>query len=182
MWLAVFLIAAAATYRLVGHPYNVAPIDAIFLLSALYLPRRGAVVWVFPFAAVILSDALVYYQWDGSFIRFARLIDYAAFALIGVLGLWAKRRGVGARIAAVFVAPVIFFLVSNFGVWLVADYGSAALYSRDLDGLLSCYLAGLPFFKATMIGDLMFAGGGILLIESSRHARTVMLRRLAQPA
>jgi Family of unknown function (DUF6580) len=181
MWLAVFLIAASTAYRLVAHPYNVAPIDAMFLLSALYLPRRGALAWAFPFAAVILSDVLIYYQWDGSFLHFGRLIDYAAFALIGLLGLWAKHRGVGARVAAVSATPVIFFLVSNFGVWLAADYGAAALYSRTLDGLLACYLAGLPFFKGTIVGDLIFAGGGILLIESARHSRAAILRRLSQP-
>jgi len=181
MWLAAFLIAAATAYRLMAHPYNVAPIDAMFLLSALYLPRRGAIAWVLPFSAVIFSDLLIYYHWDGSFLQFGRLIDYAAFALIGVLGLWAKHRGFGARVAAVLATPLVFFVVSNFGVWLAADYG-ASLYSRTLEGLLSCYLAGLPFLKGTIVGDLIFAGGGMLLIESLWHSRAVILRRLSQPA
>jgi hypothetical protein len=182
MWLAALLIAAATAYRLMAHPYNVAPIDAMFLLSALYLPRRGAIAWAFPFSAVILSDMLIYYQWDGSFLSFGRLIDYAAFALIGLLGLWAKHRGFSARVAAMLAAPFIFFVVSNFGVWLAADYGTASLYSRTLEGLLSCYLAGLPFLKGTIVGDLIFAGGGMLLIESARHSRAVILRWLSQPA
>ena len=110
------MIAAATAYRLVAHPYDVAPIDAMFPLSAFYLPRRGAIAWVFPFSPVILSDVLIYYQWEGSFLSFGRLIDYAPFALIGLLELWSKHRGFGARVAAVLATPLVFFVVSNFSM------------------------------------------------------------------
>jgi hypothetical protein len=182
MWLTALLIVAATVYRALPHPYNVAPIGALFLLSGIYVSRRGGVAWVLPFVAVILSDLIVYHQWDGSFFRLGRLVDYAALALIGLIGRWTRERGTGTRIACIVVTPVVFFLVSNFGVWAIADYGPPQLYPHTLEGLLSCYIAGIPFFRGTFIGDLLFAGGGILLIETFRRWPSSALRRLAHPA
>jgi hypothetical protein len=182
MWFTALLIVAATLYRALPHPYNVAPIGALFLLSGLYLPRRGGTAWVLPFGAVILSDLIAYYQWDGTFFRFGRLIDYAALVLIGLLGRWARERAIGARLACVLAAPVVFYLISNFGVWAVGGDGSPQLYSHTIEGLLSCYGAGIPFFRGTFIGDVLFAGGGILLVESLRRLPSGALQRLAQPA
>jgi hypothetical protein len=182
MWFTALLIVAATLYRAQPHPYNVAPIGALFLLSGLYLPRRGGTAWTLPFVAVLLSDLIAYYQWDGTFFRFGRLIDYAGLVLIGLLGRWARQQAIGARLACVLAAPVLFYLISNFGVWAVASDGSPQLYSHTVGGLLSCYVAGVPFFRGTFIGDVLFAGGGILLIESLRRSPSGPLQRLAQPA
>lgn len=182
MWLTALLIVAATAYRAFPHPYNVAPIGALFLLTGLYLPRRARTAWILPFAAVILSDLVVYHQWDGSFFRFGRLIDYAALALIGIMGRGARMRGTLARIACVVATPVVFYLISNFGVWAVGDDGVPQLYPHTFNGLLSCYVAGVPFFRGTLIGDLLFAGGGMLLIESLRRLPSGVLQRLARPA
>jgi hypothetical protein len=182
MWLTAVLIVAASAYRAMPHPYNVAPIGALFLLTGLYLPRRVGTAWILPFAAVILSDFVIYHQWDGSFFRFGRLIDYSALALIGIMGRWSRMRGIGARIACVAMTPVVFYIISNFGVWAVGDDGVSQLYPHTFGGLVSCYVAGVPFFRGTLIGDLLFAGGGMLLIESLRRSPGGVLQRLASPA
>jgi len=49
-------------------------------------------------------------------------------------------------------ASVIFFIVSNFGVWF-----SGVMYPKDLSGLVACYVAGIPFFQNTVLGDLFYS-------------------------
>jgi hypothetical protein len=154
--LSILLMAA---YRLAPHPWNLAPTGALFLLGGLYMGRswRG---WALPFAAVIVSDAVLYWRWDGSLWRPARLIDYLAFALICLVGRTVSQPGAGPRVIAVAVTPLIFYLVSNFGVWL-----AGGLYPPTFAGLVDCYVAGLPFVRGSLIGDWLFASAGILAIE-----------------
>ncbi|HEX5625254.1 MAG TPA: DUF6580 family putative transport protein, partial [Saprospiraceae bacterium] len=50
-------------------------------------------------------------------------------------------------------ASVIFFIMSNFGVWL----GSTTLYSKDLSGLSLCYVNAIPFFAYEFAGSLFYS-------------------------
>ena len=97
--IASLTILLMAAYRLAPHPWNLAPTGALFLLGGLYVGRswRG---WALPFAAVMVSDAVLYWRWDGSLWRPERLIDYVAFAAIGVLGRTVSQRRASARAAA----------------------------------------------------------------------------------
>ena len=47
---------------------------------------------------------------------------------------------------------VVFFIVSNFGVWF-----SGFMYPLTFDGLLSCYIAAIPFFRATLASNILFS-------------------------
>ena len=154
-------IVLMAVYRAAPHPWNVAPASALFLLGGLYL-GKGWCGWAIPFVALIVSDAILYWQWDHTLWRPERLIDYGGFALIGLLGRAAADRPAGVRIGAVAAAPFVFYLVSNFGVWL----NSHGLYARTSQGLVDCYVAGLPFLRGTVMGDWLFAGAGILATEA----------------
>src|SRR5438270_5089421 len=129
----ILLIAA---YRLAPHPWNVAPVGALFALSGLYL-GKGWRAWALPFAAVIASDAFVYLRWDGSLLHPERIGDYAAFALILLTTQWCAARGAALRIGGVLAAPVLFYLISNFAVWL----SGAPAYPYTLAGLADCYVA-----------------------------------------
>ena len=55
------------------------------------------------------------------------------------------------RVSGAFVGAVIFFLVSNFGVWLLGSYG------YDLNGFISCYILALPFFGYSVLSTLIFS-------------------------
>lgn len=50
-------------------------------------------------------------------------------------------------------ASLFFFIITNFGVWQ-----SLTMYSKDLSGLIECYIMGLPFLKNQILGDLFFSG------------------------
>jgi hypothetical protein len=153
-------VALIALYRLAPHPWNVAPVGALFALSGLYL-GRGWKAWALPFAAVMVSDAVVYLRWDGSLVHPERLGDYLAFALVLMMGRWGAGRAAMARIGSVLAAPAAFFVISNFAVWL----GAERLYAHSLAGLRDCYVAAIPFFRGTLAGDWLFGLAGMAAIE-----------------
>ena len=51
-----------------------------------------------------------------------------------------------------FAGSLIFYLFSNFGVWILGN-----LYSKDLKGLAECYVLAIPFFKNTFFSTLVFS-------------------------
>jgi hypothetical protein len=165
----LLMIVAIAAYRWAPHPWNVAPVGALFALSGLYVTRRW-IAWVAPLAAVVASDIPLYLRFDGTLLHADRLVDYMGFALVLLIGRACAGRALAARAGAVLAAPVVFYLVSNFGVWLVGEVG----YPHTLGGLADCYLAGVPFFRGTLAGDWLFGLGGMAVIEG--------LPRLGRPA
>jgi hypothetical protein len=66
--------------------------------------------------------------------------------LITLLGMTVKKINVG----TILLSSVIFFIVSNFGVWLL-------YYPQTLEGLIQCYALAIPFFFNTVLGDLIFS-------------------------
>ena len=150
-------IAAAAALRLVPHPPNFSPIDAMALFSGAYLARRGAIAFVAPLAALLLSDLVL-----GFYHGMATV--YFAVALIVLLGSLTLRRVSALRVGgAALASSVLFFVVTNFGMWL-----SSGIYPRTLAGLEACYVAAIPFFQNTVAGDLFYAAllfGGFKLAE-----------------
>jgi hypothetical protein len=61
-------------------------------------------------------------------------------------------RYVAGVFAASLTASCVFFLVSNFGSWIWFD-----MYERSLAGVVQCYVSALPFFRYTLVGDLIFS-------------------------
>jgi hypothetical protein len=91
-------------------------------------------------------------------------VQYLSFALIVWIGLWlGKDRSVLRIAAAALTSSVLFFLLTNFGVWAFSS-----LYERTLDGLITCYVAAIPFFRNTFQGDVLYTlilFGGFALLE-----------------
>ena len=152
----MILLAAAA--RLIPHPWNITPIGATALFGgANFRDRRLA--FALPLAALFLSDLVIGPHRLMPFV-------YAAFAMIVGLGFWLReRRSAGRMAAAVFGGSVLFYLVTNFGVWAVGGW-----YPKSIGGLVDCYLAGLPYLRNTLVGDTLYTAvlfGGFALAE--RH-------------
>ena len=138
-------IAVAALLRLVPHPPNFSPIDAMALFSGAYVGRR-ALAFVAPIAALLLSDLML-----GFYHGMATV--YATVALIVVIGWWVSPRRTPLRIGAGSLAgAVAFFLITNFGMWLFSGF-----YPVTYAGLVACYTAAIPFFQNTVAGDLFYA-------------------------
>jgi len=149
------LILIAVVIRLLPHPANVAPIGALALFGGVYLNKKYALV--VPLIAMVISDYFLGFDTTMPFV-------YGSFFLIGLLGLWLRdHKSPQHVVAGSLLGSVLFFLITNFGVWLVSG-----MYAKTFSGLLACYVAGLPFFRNTIIGDLFYTGvffGGFELVE-----------------
>lgn len=153
------MVLLAAFSRLLPHPPNFAPIGAMALFGAAYFSQRY-LSFLIPIVSMWLSDLVlnnvVYSQYFSHFVWFYQgcYWTYGAFILIGLIGFVAlKRIKIQNLILASLLASVIFFIVSNFGVWI-----STNMYPKNFGGLTACYTAGLPFFKNTLMGDLVYTG------------------------
>ena len=108
-------ILAAAALRLVPHPPNFSPIDAMAMFSGAYLGRRW-LAFVAPLAALLLSDVVL-----GFYHGMATV--YATVALVVMIGWWVSSRRTALRIGAgSVVGSVVFFMITNFGMWLFSGF------------------------------------------------------------
>lgn len=143
--LTVAMIVAATASTLLPHPPNFTPMAAIALFAgARFRDKRAA--FGFPFAVLFLRDV-----WLGLHALMPAV--YGAFALTVLLGFALREKEGALRVAGASVAgSILFFAVTNFAVW--AQLGT---YLPTLEGLAACYAAGLPHFKNTLLGDLMYS-------------------------
>lgn len=150
------LILFAALSRLLPHPANFTPITAIALFGGVYLDKKHT--FIVPVAAMLISDYFIgfYSGW---------MWVYASFAAIGFIGLWLRNhKGILPIAGASFAGSVLFFVVTNFGVWI----SSQVTYSHDIAGLVACYTAAIPFFRNTLAGDLVYVGALFGIYELAR--------------
>ena len=161
-WIVLALLLLGVAARLVPHPWNATPVMAIALFGGTYVSRRWAIL--LPLSIVAISD--VWLGWHNT-IPFT----WGAFALTGMLAWWIRRHlSVGRVITASLAGSLLFFVLTNFGVWLIGD-----LYPRTPAGMWECYVAAVPFFRSTLLGDLVFTGvlfGAHALLTGSRVVST----------
>jgi len=151
LWSAVGLIIFAALMRLAPHPWNFTPLAAMALFGGAAL-RKPLFAFGVPLAALAASDLILNSWLVGNALAPPNPWVYGSFVLIGLLGFGlGRRRGVGALAAASLGGSVLFFMLTNFGLWT-----SGLLYPRTMAGLGACYTAALPFFANTLAGDLFW--------------------------
>jgi hypothetical protein len=164
-------IVVAAALRLVPHPPNFSPIDAMALFSGAYLGRR-MLAFAAPLGALLLSDLVLGFYHGQATVYFS----VALIVMIGMVGL--TRRSPFRVGAAAIASSVLFFVITNFGMWMFSG-----IYPTTATGLEACYLAAIPFFQNTLAGDLFYAAllfGGFSLAE--RLAPKLREGRAVQPA
>jgi len=140
----VVAIAALALSRWVPHPPNFTPLVAAALFSGA-ICRDWRLALALPLGAMLLADL-----WLGLHATLAFVYLGLALAVVVGRGLGSRRQPV-LLLGAGTLGAVLFFLVSNFGVWL-----TQALYPHTAAGLAACYLAALPFFANTLLATLLW--------------------------
>jgi hypothetical protein len=140
--IAVILILFAAFSRLMPHPANFTPIAAIALFSGVYLEKKYYLV--IPVIAMLLSDFILGFHSTMIWV-------YGSFAVIALIGLWLKNhKSIGYIFGTAVVTSIIFFIITNFGVW------ATGYYNYTLSGLAECYTMAIPFFRNSISGDLVY--------------------------
>src|SRR4051794_28319354 len=144
------LILAAAFTRLFPHYPNFTAIGAMAIFGGSVIKDRK-LAFLLPISALLLSDiCLQVFTTTKGFYGVSQYFVYAAFLIITMLAsLMQKRSAVNIALAAVW-SGAIFFIISNFGVWLSSDF-----YPKTLSGLAPCYFAGIPFYKNEFFGNFI---------------------------
>lgn len=158
------MIFAAALMRLIPHPPNFAPIGAMALFGGAHFASKR---WSFvvPLSAMLFSDVILYltkYPSHLAGLPGSLAFVYGSFVLIVCLGFWLRKNRKLRHIAAATLAgSILFFLITNFGTWLMWD-----MYPKTLSGLIACYAAAIPFFPKdvalgspllnTVLGDAFY--------------------------
>ena len=121
--------------RIIPHPPNFTPILAVAIFVPLIMKNKLVAIPV-TLGAMLIGDL---YWGFHSFMFWT----YGAVILATQL----KNRNVFGNAV---LASIIFFLVTNFSVWLSGYYG------LTLAGLWTCYVMAIPFFGNTLLGTLFY--------------------------
>jgi hypothetical protein len=165
------LILLAVAGRLAPHPPNFTPVLAVALFGGATLPRRLA--WVVPLLAMAMSDLILGYP-----LSWMSLVVYSCFLAAVGLGEWLRNRRTWSRtVATALAGSVLFYVVTNFAVWLAPPF----LYAHTPAGLVRCYLMALPFFRNAVAGDLVWSVALFGLYDLARawgQARRLRMQRV----
>jgi hypothetical protein len=158
------LLVAGVIARLVPHPANFTPVGTIMLFGAFYF-SRSKVGWLVFLPILLVSDALLgFYDWR------LMLVVYGSFLVMALWGVGLRKnysyRGALTRVIG---GSFSFFATTNFAVWALSSW-----YPHTLAGLLTCYEFGLPFFRATLAGDIFF---GAAIFGAYSLARYGIMKR-----
>jgi len=141
------------------YPWNFSPLMAICLFGgATFASRSGAIA--VPLGALLLSDLAIWPLMGRDFAFYPNQpVVYASFALGVAVGFAVRNRSALTRVAVGgATAELLFFLTTNFGVWWFARGTVGSPYTANFDGLLSCYVAGLPFLARSLMSTYMYSG------------------------
>ena len=147
-------IARVATPPLLGHPSNFSPIDAIALFSGCYFAGKLS-KFIIPLLSVWVGDLFIDYIYMHKFVLFYSGFywQYGCYILLVIIGaMLANKVKPLNLLAASISSSLLFFIVSNFGVW-----AEGLMYPHTALGLAACYTAAIPFFNSTLISDLLYS-------------------------
>ncbi|WP_018612039.1 DUF6580 family putative transport protein [Segetibacter koreensis] len=144
------LIIAAAFTRLFPHYPNFTAIGAMAVFGGSVIKDKK-LAFLLPLGAMLLSDiCLQLLTSTKGFYGTSQYFVYAAFIIITALATLMQKRSVSNIALAAVWSGAIFFVVSNFGVWLSSDF-----YPKSLAGLAGCYSAAIPFYKNELFGNFI---------------------------
>lgn len=140
--LATCLLVFGVLSRLFPHTANFTPVMALALFGGVYLKKQHAVLLVL--LMMVVSDAVIGFH---NIVFFT----WGSVVLIALLGRSLRERKTpGAVLRSSVLSAVIFFLVTNFGAWLV-------MYPLNIEGFVRCYALAIPFFRSTLVSTCVYS-------------------------
>jgi hypothetical protein len=141
-------VIIAAIGRAIPHPPNVTPLVSLSLLAGMRFAKLYAIT--ITLLSLFLSDCLLAFFQGHSIFGFWSWFTYSGFLFI-VLGtaFFKKQTNIASIIILTLCSALGFWLWTNLGSWYV-------MYPHHLSGLMDCYIAGLPFLRNALIGDLIW--------------------------
>ncbi len=162
MYKVLGLICLGIMSRLLPHPPNCTAINAIALFGICSLGSFWISLFSV-FSAMLLSDLLVFG------FHSSMVFVYLSLGLIVLMGYGLKpKRSLIRTTFLLALSSLLFFITSNFGIWLVSS-----MYPKSITGLELCYVAAIPFLANNLMGTLLFGGmlfGWLALTEQDTPA------------
>ena len=146
--------------RLIPHPPNFTPIIAVAIMSG-YFFRNIYLSFAILLISMLLADAFIGFYNNMLFVYLSLFLIAFVFFKIS------KKINFKNLFIYGFVGSVIFFIISNFGVWALGSPGVYDIaYEKNLNGLVECYILAIPFFGNTFLSTLIFAYPAIFIYKS----------------
>lgn len=141
--LAFWLLVIGVVSRLVVHAWDFTPVIALALFGGVYLKKKQALI--FPLALLAITDVILGFHETMFF-------TWGTILLIVAIGFRVrKNKSLTTVVAGGLASAVLFYITTNFGVWLVTD-----IYPMTLAGLTECYVAAIPFFRNSLAGTFIY--------------------------
>ncbi|MCS6790033.1 MAG: hypothetical protein NZ580_03545 [Bacteroidia bacterium] len=144
IWAWLLLVGIGVAGRLLPHPPNFTPVEAVSIYGGAWLQPIW-LAYATPVLVMAITDFILGWHnlWP---------FTWGGMVLGAVLGRnwlepgrWRSAAGLG------LLQSTLFFLITNFGVWLQGYYGYTS------QGLIACYIAAIPFYHYQVLGALTFS-------------------------
>jgi hypothetical protein len=131
---------ALAASRFLPHPPNFTSLLALSFYVPVVFGIRFIPVLILSFA---ITDFVIGYHTGTHW-------TWGSVLLIGLISQYFNKN-LYWRLGGALLGALIFFIVTNFGVWISGMYGYTAL------GLFTCFVLAIPFFGYSLISTLFFS-------------------------
>ena len=159
-YLPIVLILILSFSRLIPHPPNFTPIIAVAIMSS-YFFKNIYLSFATLLVSMLLADAFIGFYSNMLFVYLSLLLIVFIFHKIS------EKMNFKNLFICGFIGSLIFFIISNFGVWVLGSPGVLDLpYEKNLNGLVECYILAIPFFGNTFLSTLIFSYPSIFIYKS----------------
>lgn len=138
----LFVLSIAS--RLIPHPWNFTAVGASVLVASLLIENKFLKMSL-PILILVLSDLFIGFHITVPFVYFSFMV--MAFMPV----LFQNHKTSVKLLAAPVMGSFLFYVISNFGVWLLEP----GLYPKTLSGLVECYMMAVPFYKTQFLADVL---------------------------
>lgn len=140
---ALFLLSIGFLARVLSHTPNFTPVIALILFGGVYLEKKYA--FLLPIFLMMLTDIILG-------VHNVMAFTWGSLVVIAFLGSFLRQKKNWVSITITSIASAaIFFVITNFGVWVVG------YYPPTIKGLIDCYFMAIPFFRMTLVSTLMYS-------------------------
>ena len=153
-FLVLGIIVIGIITRFIPHPPNFTPILSFALLSGVYSKNNLGIF--IPISIMLFSDMVL-----GS--HGAIIWVYSSLFVVYLIGYYfIKNISFKNVLLGAIAGSFIFFILTNLGVWFIG-------YPKNIEGLIACYVAAIPFYKNTLLSAIIYT--------SAIHAIYVVLSK-----
>ena len=139
------IIALGIFSRLFNHIPNFTPIFSMFIFSGMMFSRSKK-MYLIPLIFMLITDIYIG-------IHSTMIFVYVSLLIVTLIGKKNTSNPSFVKlISSIFLSNLVFFVITNFGVWFM----QIGFYDKTFPGLITCYIAAIPFINNSLLSNLVF--------------------------